>query len=69
MTRIANNSSRTKHDVEITYFNRLIIDLKKFTSENPFFAKDNLDLTMDRLNEATRHLAKLAECRERIKLR
>ena len=73
MTRIADNDKRTKHSEEIMFFNALVIDLKKAVihrgpillwEDNEFQTHPFLGL--DRLEEATKHLAKLAECKEQV---
>jgi len=65
MSGIADDLGHLKHSEAIGYFNNLIIDLKLQTlgkePREPF--------TMERLDEATRHVQKLMECREKVRYR
>ncbi len=73
MTCIADNNTRTKHDEEIAFFNALVIDLKKVIKYNGnisvYIEKTPEGIVVDskRLEEATRHLAKLSECKEQMR--
>ena len=65
--RIADNNTRTRHSEEIAFLNALVIDLKKAVIKSWGREKTFLDdkgITMDRLDEATRALDKLQQCKE-----
>lgn len=53
----------TKHSAEIDFLTDLLIDLKKRELGN----EPREPITMDRLNEASKHVSKLFACREKVR--
>jgi len=65
MKRIADRGEEMTHSSEVTYFNRLIIDLKlREMGKEP-----SEPITMERLQSATQYLQKISQCRKRTMFR
>jgi hypothetical protein len=56
--RIADDIGVGNHDEAADYFSRLIIDLKK-----QLLGHDHDPITMERLNEGTKHVSSIMDCR------
>lgn len=72
MSRIADNPMRTKHDEELEFLNALCIDLKIIILENGYLPVPRTDgdsIGMNRLEEFTRVIAKLSECKDQVRFR
>lgn len=61
--RIANDPGQPCHMAEADYFNKLIIDLKMQILGAPFEP-----VSMERLEEGTKHVLALDECRRESRL-
>lgn len=56
--RIADDLGSPNHDEAMQFFNQLLIDLKK-----QLLGYEHDEITMDRLNEGTKHVADIQNCR------